>query len=176
MGIYVQQYRQKHGTTENPFSVEASKLAKKELSKSNRPGSVGPSPFTGKPDPVSLARAAALANQSTTNNQTVGVGGPPTFGAMGSGNPGLSFGFPGGANTGTTMTSGGIGGFGNQQPANTGNTSLFSSPKPAFGSVPAPATALGGSLFGNQAQQQPGILGSMLQTPAAGNTSLFGQQ
>ena len=32
--------------------------------RSRTSGSVGPSPFTGKPDPLSMARAAALANQS----------------------------------------------------------------------------------------------------------------
>jgi len=159
--IYVQQYRQKHGTTDNPFFDRTAGVGVGRPGDAMTSSRVGPSPFTGKPDPVSMARAAALAHQSATTNQT-GTAGPPTFGTMSSGNPAGSFGaFSGGAGNTT--------GFGQSN-----NTSLFgaSTAKPAFG---APA---GGSLFGNTTQQQPGLLGSMLQTPAANNTSmgLFGQQ
>jgi len=168
--MYVQQYRQKHGTTDNPFSDRpglVKGVGRADSLTSNRV--LGPSPFTGKPDPVSMARAAALAHQSTTTNQT-GTVGPPTFGAMSSGNPasGGGFGFSAGAGG---SAAGGLG---------QSNTSLFaaSTPKPAFGGALTGASGAGG-LFNNSAQQ-PGILGSsMLQTtPAASSTTfgLFGQQ
>ena len=88
---------------------------------------------------------------------------------MSSGNPasGGGFGFSGGA--GSSAAGGGLG---------QSNTSLFgaSTPKPAFGGALTGTSGAGG-LFSNSAQQT-GILGSMLQTPAASNTSLglFGQQ
>ena len=68
--IYVQQYRQKHGTTDNPFFDRTAGVGPGRPGDAMPSNRVGPSPFTGKPDPVSMARAAALAHQSATTNQT----------------------------------------------------------------------------------------------------------
>merc|ERR1711974_195683 len=93
------------------------------------------------------------------------VGGPPTFGSMGTGVGGGGFGAAGSLNTTGLAPSGGFG----QQ-----NTSLFGAPaaaKPAFGT---PAAT--GGLFGTTTpanQTQPSLFGSSaLQTPA-NNTSLL---
>merc|ERR1711974_262193 len=96
------------------------------------------------------------------------VGGPPTFGSMGTGVGGGGFGAAGSLNTTGLAPSGGFG----QQ-----NTSLFGAPaaaKPAFGTPAATGGLFGATTPANPTQ--PSLFGSSALRTPANNTSLFGQQ
>jgi len=155
--IYVQQYRQKHATTDNPFSKKdgggGSGSARGKLHSSD----IGPSPFTGKPDPLSLAKAAAqqlaaaaaAAAGGQPNSQVTQGGGPPALGLGASG----SFGFSGGPSAS---------GFGQNTSSSVG--SAFN----AFGAKPG---AFG---FGQPAQQQPSSIFNTTPANATSTTGILG--
>ena len=120
---------------------------------------LGPSPFTGKPDPMALARATLNAGQAQ-GPRPAGLAGPPTLGLSTANN---AFGMPAaGAAPAANPFGGGTGGFSFGTPSNT--TGAAANP---FG---APASNT--SIFGNTAtaQVKPNL------TLGFGQTNTFGAQ
>ena len=121
---------------------------------------LGPSPFTGKPDPMALARATMIAGQ-TQGPRPTGLAGPPTLG-LGTANN--AFGMPATAvaQPSNPFGGGGSGGFGFGTASNTTGLGATATP---FG---APATS---SIFGsNNATTKPSL------TLGFGQTTAFGTQ
>ena len=121
---------------------------------------LGPSPFTGKPDPMALARATMIAGQ-TQGPRPTGLAGPPTLG-LGTANN--AFGMPATAvaQPSNPFGGGGSGGFGFGTTSNTTGLGATATP---FG---APATS---SIFGsNNATTKPSL------TLGFGQTTAFGTQ
>ena len=118
---------------------------------------LGPSPFTGKPDPMALARATMIAGQ-TQGPRPTGLAGPPTLGLSTANN---AFGMPATAVAQPSNPFGG-GGFGFGTASNTTGLGATATP---FG---APATS---SIFGsNNATTKPSL------TLGFGQTTAFGTQ
>ena len=151
--------RQKHGTVEDPFEVNRkTKNKDKQASGISKPHSnLGPSPFTGKPDPMALARATLNAGQTQGQRPS----GPPTLGLSTANN---AFGMPAAGATPAANpfgTSSGGFGFGTQS-----NTSGIGAATNPFG-----ASASSSSIFGNtSATNKPNL------TLGFGQSNSFGAQ
>ena len=152
--------RQKHGTVEDPFEANRKSKSKEKQAGLSKPHSMlGPSPFTGKPDPMALARATMIAGQ-TQGPRPTGLAGPPTLGLSTANN---AFGMPATAvaQPSNPFGSGGSGGFS----FGTSNTTGLGATATPFG---APATS---SIFGsNNATTKPSL------TLGFGQTTAFGTQ
>ena len=153
-------FRQKHGTVEDPFELNRkNKKNEKESGISKHRSTLGPSPFTGKPDPMALARATLNAGQAQGPRPT-GLTGPPTLGLSTANN---AFGMPAaGTAPAANPFGGGSGGFSFGAPSNTAGAAAN-----PFG-APAASTS---SIFGNTAgAAKPNL------TLGFGQTNTFGAQ
>ena len=149
--------RQKHGTVEDPFEANRKAKSREKQSGLSRPHSIlGPSPFTGKPDPMALARAALNVGQA----QGPRPAGPPTLSL---GTAQNAFGMPTAAAAAVTNPFGGAGGFSFGTPSNISGLGATTTP---FG-----ASVTTASIFGNpSATAKPNL------TLGFGQTGAFGAQ
>ena len=146
--------RQKHGTVEDPFEINRkTKNKEKQAGNSKLHSTLGPSPFTGRPDPMALARATLNAGQT----QGPRPAGPPTLGLSTANN---AFGMPAAGSVPPANPFGGGGGFGFGTQSNTTGIGVTTNP---FG---GPSST---SIFGNTAATSKPNL-----TLGFGQTSTFG--
>ena len=157
--ILILKCRQKHGTVEDPFEVNRKTKNREKQGGHSRPHStLGPSPFTGKPDPMALARANLNAGQAQ-GPRPASLTGPPTLG-LGTANN--AFGMPAAGTAPAANPFGGTGGFSFGTPSNTSGIGATTNPFGASTST---------SLFGNTAATSKPNL-----TLGFGQTSTFGGQ